>query len=71
MKRKRTYTLEQLERYMIAAAEFVDEIGPEMQPWLDRFEMEYEKAKQTSPPKQLDRIMAKLAAEKAGSVTPA
>lgn len=43
--KERTFTLKELERYMILCAELVDEIGPEMQPWLDRFEMEYEKAK--------------------------
>ncbi|GLR49207.1 hypothetical protein KYK30_11255 [Shinella yambaruensis] len=64
MKRRQTYTPEDLEPLLIFFAELVDEYGPVMQPWLDRFEMEYEKAKQPPPPKQADRIRAKLAAEK-------
>ena len=38
-------TAKQLERYLILCAELVDEYGPIMQPWLDRMEAEYEKAK--------------------------
>ncbi|WP_245461955.1 hypothetical protein [Shinella sp. JR1-6] len=63
-KKERVFTLADLERYLVLCAELVDEYGPVMQPWLDRFEMEYEKAKQPPPPKQVDRIRAKLVAEK-------
>ncbi|KNY13088.1 hypothetical protein AKG11_31205 [Shinella sp. SUS2] len=64
--KERVFTLEDLERYMILCAELVDEIGPEMQPWLDRFEMEYEKAKAKPVVTEsaVERIRRKLAAEK-------
>ncbi|MXN45944.1 hypothetical protein GR138_12140 [Shinella kummerowiae] len=66
MKRKRADTPESLEPYLILCAELVDEYGEVMQPWLDRLEAEYAKAKQKRDAgKQVDRIRAMLAADKA------
>jgi len=66
MKRERTYTPEELEPYLIFCAELVDEEGPIMQPWLDRMEAEYAKAKaRRDAGSQVDRIKALLAADKA------
>ncbi|MCQ1850387.1 hypothetical protein [Neorhizobium galegae] len=46
-------TIEEIEDYLIFFADLVDEIGPIAQPWLERFEREYEQA---TKPKEADRI---------------
>ena len=69
MKRMRAETPQALEPYLVLCAELVDEYGEIMQPWLDRLESEYAKAKQRrDAPKQVDRIRALIAKDHAGQL---
>jgi hypothetical protein len=55
-------TIEEIEEYLVFFAELVDEMGPIVKPWLDRFEREYECA---TKPKEVDRIRQLIASTRA------
>jgi hypothetical protein len=48
------FTLENVRAWLPIVAGWVDEYGPEMQPWLDRLEREY--ARLNNPETQSERI---------------
>lgn len=66
MRRNREVTLEAIEQGMLNFALLVDRYGEEMMPFLERLEREYAKSKaHRDAGKQVDRIKALLAADKA------
>lgn len=56
-----TFTLQNVREWLPIVARWVDEYGPEFQPWLDRLEREY--ARLSNPETQQDRIRRLLAGD--------
>lgn len=66
MKRNSPITLDRIEDCMVKCAELVDQYGEELMPLLDRLEtMRSSHIAKRDAPKQIDRIIALLAADKA------